>query len=318
MDSWHPIIDRDDPRWADVELYADGKGLRPHSVYKYTDQIYKIVQFYDVYKRIGPGPRKSQEHYDHKLDSSLSRTRRLILEKALCNPWEWFCTFTIAEAKHDRKDLVKWRDSFTQWMRDQRKKGYPIQYLIVPERHADGSWHAHGLLSGLPEDQLILFRDMDRAGYRLPSGRRLPRKLRNSKYRNWPAYQEKFGFCSFGKIVNPIAAGFYITKYITKDNDRMVQDLGLHSYYVSRGLQGASKHIDFYGRYEEIDKFLVNKYDFCATGMTHFKDGLGWDFCLDYSNIEPLPLFSDEETEKSAPEIEADDYYDFEQIVLQM
>lgn len=289
---------------------------RSHSVYRYTDQIYKVVQFYKVRQYLGPGPRDGQKHYDKKLDSSVSRTKRMILEKALCNPWEWFCTFTISESKYDRKDLMVWRDSFTQWMRDQRKKGLPIQYLLVPERHKDGSWHAHGLFSGLSDSDLISFRDMDLQGYRGPDGHRLPEKLRCSEYRNWTAYQEKFGFCSFGRIVNPVAAGFYITKYITKDNDRMVQDVGLHSYYASRGLNKAEKHLDFYGRDPEIDALLVNKYDFCATGMTHLKDNCDWTFCsefVDFKDLEPLNFTQLVDDEKSAPELEADLYYEFEQ-----
>jgi len=291
---------------------------RSHSIYRYTDQIYKVIQFYSVYAHAGPGPKETQKHHDKKLDSSISRTKRIILEKVLCNPWEWFCTFTISESKYDRKDLAAWRDSFTQWMRDQRKKGLPIQYLLVPEQHQDGSWHAHGLFSGLSEDDLPLFRDLDKAGYRLPSGKRLPIKLRQSNYRNWPAYQEKFGYCSFGRIQNPIAAGFYITKYITKDHDRMVSQVGLHSYYASRGLQGATKHLDFFGRDPEIDALLVNKYDFCATGMTHVKDDCDWSFAYEYADfrdLEPLD-FESPELEKSAPELEADQYYDFEQMMF--
>lgn len=294
---------------------------RSHSVYRYTDQIYKVVQWYTVRERFGPGPAEKQKHYNKKLDASVSRARRVILEKALCNPWEWFCTFTISKDKFNRKDLITWRDSFTQWMRDQRKKGFPIQYLIVPERHEDGSWHAHGLFSGLTESDLISFKEMDKKGYRTVEGRRLPLKLRKSNYMNWPAYQEKFGFCSFGPIKNPVAAGFYITKYITKDHDRMVQDVGLHSYYASRGLNGATKHLDFFGRDPEIDRLLVNKYDFCATGMTHVKDNCDWTFCaefVDFGDLEPLELARVSKIEKSAPEAEADDYYDFEQLVLGM
>lgn len=294
---------------------------RSHSVYRYTDQIYKVIQFYSVRSFYGPGPKENQKHYDKKLDPSLARARRVILEKALCNPWEWFCTFTISESKYDRKDLLTWRDSFTQWMRDQRKKGYPLKYLIVPERHQDGSWHAHGLFAGLPESELPLFRDLDKAGYRLSSGRRLPIKLRQSNYRNWPAYQEKFGYCSFGRIQNPVAAGFYITKYITKDTDRMVSQVGLHSYYASRGLQGASKHLDFFGRDPEIDALLVNEYEFCRTGMTHVKDNCDWTFCyefVDFKDLEPLTFTPTLENEKSAPELEADAYYDFEQLTLKL
>lgn len=294
---------------------------RDHTVYRYTDQIYKVVQWKNVRLRLGPGPRETQKHHDKKLDSSVSRSKRVILEKALCNHWDWFCTFTIADSKYDRKDLITWRDSFTQWMRDQRKRGYPIQYLIVPERHEDGSWHAHGLFSGLKDSDLISFKEMDRQGYRSKDGRRLPKKLRNSEYMNWIAYQDKFGYCSFGKIKDSVAAGFYITKYITKDNDRMVQDVGLHSYYASRGLLGATKHLDFYGRDPMIDRLLVNKYDYCSTGMTHVKDKVDWSFCMEFVNfgdLEPLEFNSYDNPEKSAPELEADAYYDFEQLTIEL
>lgn len=287
---------------------------RSHSVYRYTDQIYKVIQWNGVYQHFGPGPAEAQKHYDKKLDSSISRTKRVILEKALCNPWEWFCTFTIAESKYDRKDLVAWRDSFTQWMRDQRKKGYPIQYLLVPEQHKDGSWHAHGFLSGVPEDCLISFERMHKSGVKLP------RKLWKSNYMNWTAYQEKFGFCSLGRIKNPVACGFYITKYITKDNDSMVKQVGLHSYYASRGLNGATKHVDFFGRDPEIDRLLVNKYDFCSTGMTHIRDGCDWTFCMnymDFGSLDPLE-FSACGEEKTPPEAEAEEYYTFEQLIIEV
>lgn len=293
---------------------------RVHSVYRYTDQIYKIVQWNTLVTHFGPGPVEQQKHYDKKLDASISRSKRVILEKALCNPWDWFCTFTISEDKYSRSDLITWRDSFTQWMRDQRKKGFPIQYLVVPEQHKDGTWHAHGFISGLPDSELISFKELDKQGYRSLNGRRLPKKLRNSNYMNWPAYMEKFGFCSFGRIVNPVAAGFYITKYITKDNDRMVKQIGLHSYYASRNLNKAEKHVDFFGRDPEIDRLLVNKYEFCSTGMTHIRDGKDWTFCqeyIDFGSLDPIE-FADYGEEKTPPEMEADAYYAFEQMILEV
>lgn len=291
---------------------------RVHSVYRFTDQIYKVIQWNRAVAHFGPGPAEQQNHYDQKLDSSVSRTRRMILEKALCNSWDWFCTFTISEDKFNRSDLITWRDSFTQWMRDQRKKGFPIQYLVVPEQHGDGSWHAHGFLSGLPESELISFQQMDKNGYRTPQGRRLPKKLRYSSYMNWPAYMNKFGFCSLGKIKNPVAAGFYITKYITKDNDRMVKEVGLHGYYSSKGLNVAQKHVDFFGRDPDIDRLLVNKYEFCSTGMTHIRDNCDWTFCqnyVDFASLDPLEIAGYGE-EKTPAEYEADEYYEFEQLAF--
>lgn len=92
-------------------------------------------------------------------------------------------------------------------------------------------------------------------------------------------------------------------------------------YYASRGLNGATKHIDFFGRDPEIDRLLVNKYDFCATGMTHVKDNCDWTFCMDFvdfGDLEPLEFTQGDINEKSAPELEADAYYNFEQIALKM
>lgn len=291
---------------------------RSHSVYRYTDQIYKVVQFYEVHPHLGPGPAKEHEHYETKLDSSISRTRRLVLEKALCNHWDFFCTFTLSSANGDRDDLKSWMTNFKQWLRDLRKKGQDIKYLIVPERHEDGSWHAHGLISGLNDADLITFKLMDKQGYRSAEGRRLPKDLRCSNYLNWPAYQQRYGFCSLGRIQDPVACGFYITKYLTKEQDRMVQDVGMHSFYASRPLQGATKHLDFYGRSPDIDRLLVNKYDFCATGMTHVKDRCDFTFCMEFVDLYDLEPLEFDKPSKSPAELEADAYYEVEQLVLQL
>lgn len=288
---------------------------RDHSVYRYTDQIYKIVQFYTPRTLHLVGSKKEKKHYEDKLEASLSRSRRVILEKALCNPWDYFCTFTISGDKADRTDLHSWWKRFSQWLRDERKKGFSISFLIVPEMHADGSWHAHGLLAGVPEDQLISFRQMDCAGYRSPDGRRLPLKLRKSRYYNWPAYQSRFGFCSLGKIKDPIACGFYITKYITKDRSSMVQDVGLHTYYLSRGLQSATKHLDFFDRDPFVDSLLVYKGQFCATGFTHVRDHLDWTFLLEY-DLSPLEQlrFVESELDPTPAELEAAEFASFDQL----
>lgn len=286
---------------------------RLHTIYRYTDQIYKVVQWYRPLNHFGPGPAEERKHYDKKLDASLSRTRRVILEKALCNPWEWFVTLTISGSKYDRSDLVTWRESLTQWLRDYRKKGYDIRYLIVPEQHQDGSWHAHCLFYGIPESDLVRFCDMDVQGYRGPDGHRLPRHLRESDYMNWVPYSQKFGFCSCGRIQNQTAASFYMTKYMTKDNDRRVSEVGLKSYYCSQGLNTASKHVDFYGRDPELDKLLVNDYEFCRTGMSHLRHGLDWTFGLKYEDFSQLvPL----DPEQDPGEVEAAEYFDYEQLVI--
>lgn len=283
---------------------------RLHHVYRYTDQIYKIVQFYRPPSSIKGLYRDCSQfdHYEHKLDASVSRAKSTILELALCNTWDYFCTFTIAKNNFDRNDLSGWREKFTQFLRDQRKKGFEIQYLLIPEQHADGSWHAHGLLSGLPRHCLESFKDMDKRGYRSSEGRRLPCKLRHSDYMNWDAYMARFGFCSLGDIKSPVAASFYMTSYMTKDKSSLVGNVGLHLYYCSRGLNRRTHHMTFFDRDPFIDSLLVNKYDFCSTGFTHLDDDLDTDFCDAFrhsSLIDPV---------LRCPDVE--DYIAFEQLLL--
>ena len=198
---------------ADLLFNPPPELVRPsYNIYRYTDQIYKVVHF----KSTMPGYRAfgDVQHHDEKMDSSISRAKRVILELALCNDWQYFCTFTISSSKYDRHDLKTWNKKFKQWLRDQRKKsGRPFCFVLVPEQHVDGSWHMHGLFDDSPT--LVSFREL------YDSGEDIPWKLVKGGYFNWPDYQKKFGFCSFGEIRDRVAVAFYITKYISKSlNDK--------------------------------------------------------------------------------------------------
>lgn len=279
--------------------------VRPdYTIHDYHNGIFKIVKFRSTLPRIVLPADRAKKGNDHKLDSAISRARKVVLELALCNDWDYFCTFTISKDKYDRKNLIKWRDSFTQWLRDQRKKGIDVQYLLVPELHKDGSWHAHGLFKG--NMSLVSFAELRK------SGARLPNRLVNNGYYNWPEYQKKFGFCSFALIKCAAAAAFYVTKYLTKDVSDNVSQVGLHLYYCSRGLQRSNKHGDVYGQSAYLDTFLTNQYDFCSTGMTHISKGLDWTFALDYMMLEPMSF----DDHADAAELEADTYIEAVQCVL--
>lgn len=270
---------------------------RPHSIWRYTDQIYKVVQFYEDRPLTVSRDPSTFKHSGKRLDASLSRSRRVLFEKALCNHWEWFGTFTLNAAWWDRYSLPDFHKAFLQWIRDQRKKGSDIRFLLVPEKHGDGAWHCHGLLSGVAELVLESFADMDARGYLSPEGRPLPRALVNSAYFNWTPYSEKFGYCSLGPVKSQIGSAFYMVKYITKDLSRSLDALGLHCYWPSRGLAGAEKTVEFYGRDPALERILVNKFDYCRTGMTTVADGCDWTFGFDYLNFDQFePLFPSDQT----------------------
>ena len=237
-----------------------------YTIHQYREDMYKVVAFKGVrdpdvmYVR----DREEQQHNEVKLDSNFSRARNMVLQYALCNPWEYFFTGTLAQQKMDRYDL----DTYAA--------------RLVPEHHKDGAWHIHGLVHGLPESVVSPF---------LPPA---PRHLIEGGFLNWPDYQEKFGFCSLAPIRDPIATAYYITKYVSKDLARRSQDLGKHLYFHSRPLQKAEKASEVYLYQPQLDMVCVNDYDFCKTGMVedaHWSFPYIWEGSdFPSESLDPKPL----------------------------
>lgn len=172
-----------------------------------------------------------------RLANNLSRARSTIFELAICNPWEYFITFTLDPKKYNRTDLKKFSKDLSRFVRNYRAKyKVDVKYLLIPETHSDHeSWHMHGFLMGLPEDHLRPF-TLDE---------KLPRYIRNKLLLDqtvyeWNAYRKKFGFCDIEPIHNLEAASKYITKYVTKSFDSGVIESGGHLYYASQKLRRAT------------------------------------------------------------------------------
>lgn len=255
-----------------------------YNVYHYTDQIYKIVHFksprllVDVPSNID----RSRKGGTKKLESAISRARKVVLELALCNKWEWFGTFTLDKNKYDRYNLDSWYKDFSQWLRDQRKKtGADIRYVLVPEMHQDGAWHIHGLLAGLPS--VSLFSDLRAQGWRVPN------KLVNGGFFCWTQYHAKFGYNSLGVIRSAVGSAFYISEYVGKELSGASIAVGKHLYYASRGLDRSVLHGSVYGDCADLDRYLVNKYEWCETGFTKVHDHCDWSFALEFIDaLSPL------------------------------
>lgn len=255
-----------------------------YRIIRFTDEIYKIIRFNRSSGSLflGTSSVKDCMSYDEKLDVSLSRTRRIILELGLCNKWDYFFTCTLDPKKFDRFDLSGFNKALSQFIRDCRKKyGCHIAFVLIPEKHKDGAWHMHGLIYGLPASVLSDF----------ISGIH-PDKLCNRGYKNWNDYSKKFGYCSLAPVRDPVRVGFYITKYITKDLCQRRSELGNHLYFCSQGLNRAAAVSEVIGNCSELNSFLTHHYEFCSTGLTKPSDGLDWTFPLVYDNttvyLEPL------------------------------
>lgn len=153
-----------------------------------------------------------------KLEASVSRGKRMVKEYALCNSWDWFATFTIDPAKFNRYDLKSYYKAFGEFIHNYNRRcddSDKVRFLLIPELHADGAWHMHGLIKGIRPRDLV--------------------KNKNS-YLDWKQYAEKFGFMSLAPIRDKQKVSSYITKYINKGVASTITEYGARLYYCSKGL----------------------------------------------------------------------------------
>ena len=211
-------------------------------------RIYKLG---DKYKKIyykftsggnSAGVRYSTDNNEERLKNSISRTRSKIFELAMCNNFEYFCTFTLDEKLRDRFDLNEFRRSFTQYIRNiNRNRVDKIKYLLIPEQHKDGAWHLHGLLMGLTSNDL---------------------SINEYGFLDWVSYRERWGFFSCSKIKSHEACAKYITKYVTKDIASANLKSNAHLYFASLGLNRAECVYDSSYRYAPILDENNTKWEF--------------------------------------------------------
>lgn len=227
-----------DFRISEAELYDYNKGF----LYRYNDQVSKLTVCSRVRKpgyELSDGCKgftpKGQAGNEEKLPENIRRAKSKVFELALCNPFSFFCTLTFSKDKvKDRYDLDGCMKSFSKWLNNYnyRKGGASVQYLLIPEPHQDGAWHLHGLMSGIPESDLHLFR----CDEHLPS--RIHKELaKGHEIFQWKSYDKKFGYCTLSPVRSLDAVSKYITKYITKELGSSVKELNAHLYYRSQRLR---------------------------------------------------------------------------------
>ncbi len=219
------------------QIYENNIGILKY----YTDQHYKLIGMKAV--RIAGFEKSSQKVVTErgtagnsiKLDGSLSRSRRIIFELALCNPWTLFVTMTINGAKNDRNNLKAFFTVLAKWINNMNyQQKLNIRYLIIPEPHKDNAWHFHGLMMGIPFQQLKPFNLEDN----IPE--KTKRKIRQGrKIMNWMPYCEKFGWVTVEQIISHNRCAKYMMKYVTKKLMESRIELNHHVFYASKHLRRA-------------------------------------------------------------------------------
>lgn len=151
--------------------------------------------------------------------SNILRSKKTLDELGNCNTWDYFVTFTISPEKFDRYDFKAFYKSFGIFKQHlKRDFGFKLNHVFVPEQHKDGAWHLHGLISGLPLEQLTEYNLADFYPF---TDVKIPKYIKDKlmkgeKLYYWKAYNDKFGWCVIEKLKSSAKASNYITKYIGK------------------------------------------------------------------------------------------------------
>lgn len=189
---------------------------------KYDDKHYKLTLHKTLKKKGLEVPRKHNTKCSintEKLECNISRAKSKIYEYAMCNDFDYFVTLTLDPKKWDRYNFTDYYKKLGKFFTNySRLHNTRIQYVLIPERHSDGAWHMHGLIKGILKEHLI---------------------RNKNNYLEWGHYTSRFGYMSLGKVKSKEAVSKYITKYISKDMNNTIKELGAKTYYCSRGLKKA-------------------------------------------------------------------------------
>lgn len=233
------------------------------SVKQYGDNIYRVCTMAACRNSGYESPLKAYTKKntvnEHKLSNNVVRARTTVKEYALCNKWSYFVTLTISPEKYDRMNLKAYYTDLSTFIHNlnrRRPVEQKIKYVLIPELHKDGAWHMHGLIQGLSEKDL---------------------SINKNGYFTWEKYNKRFGFMSLDTVQDIDRLANYILKYLTKDVEKSVTELGAHLYYASKGLERAEllyrgkaelhcdydyEHPDGYCRIKTFDNRKENMMDY--------------------------------------------------------
>lgn len=168
--------------------------------------------------------------HERSIKSSFNRTIHAIYKYSRQCNWEYFITLTFGPEHVDRYDFGACMKKANKWFQHQHERYAPeLKYLFVPEQHADGAYHIHGVIADTGDMKIEdsgRVADGGKACIRTESNQGCPTIYNLSGWR--------FGFSTATVIRDTQKVSTYITKYITKDICELSK--GRKRYYRSRNI----------------------------------------------------------------------------------
>lgn len=193
---------------------------------------------------------------DNKLSQqkSMQRSINKIYDYAMSYDWEWFVTLTFSpDQVENRADFECVGKILTVWLMNMRRKHCPdMKYVIVPEKHKDGSYHFHCLFADCDALNFVPAVNNKQFNQDGTPNKYFGKPLKRKGVQVYNLARWKRGFSECTKIRDTQKAAAYITKYITKE---LIADTpNKKRYWCSRGLP-TPKEKCLLGAWEDFDTF---------------------------------------------------------------
>ena len=249
--------------------------MYPHSVVKEvaTGACFPLVPGAPRPRPFAVSPPGQAKDKERSLESSRQRARARVRDMALCNPFEYFFTWTIAPDLLDRYDPKAIYPKLRNFLSNAvRRKG--LSYLIVPEYHEQKpgedkpAIHFHGLCA---LGKVEIKRAKDKRGHRMTD--------RNGR----PVFHMtdwKYGFSTRVPLdENRERTANYIVKYITKNGgaEKIFGKWYLHSRDLVKGPEIIPLDPERYNEFRDEAKLRFTaasgcsrrNFPFCKGGFSH-------------------------------------------------
>ena len=205
-----------------TKIYPDGSTNTTYCSYpKFKDpeimamykEIQKLADDKETEDKETETPKKKQDRKiitcgigDNSTDvreDNIKRAKDKIQDIALCNEFQYFATMTFDPKKVDSYNVDAVIKAIKHWFNDGvKRRNY--KYIAIPEYHKSGRIHIHALISG---DLKLKDSGHVRSG---------------KKVYDITDWVKRFGWADVVEIDgNYTRLTYYITKYITKGNDKI-------------------------------------------------------------------------------------------------
>lgn len=207
---------------------------------------------------------------DFVIKKSMKRTKDKVYDYANANSWEWFCTFTFNQEKVNRSDFSEVSKKFSKWLEHMRQRYCAdMKYLVVPEKHKDGSYHFHGLFSNCKELNFVPALNQEEF-YQGKPNKYFGQPLIRNGVQVYDMKRFRLGFSDCTQVRDTKKVAAYILKYITKE---MIADVpNRKRYWISRNLEKPKEQVycvpleDYEGFCQDlIQQFAVKNKDIYVT-----------------------------------------------------